>query len=91
MPWIKLLSVNILRASKEELECNGSTLKEIMEELEKKLPGVKNELLYMGTLSQAYSFVLENSEKSVNKNIKTLSTRIEKSDRITIFPIITGG
>jgi len=91
MPWIKLLSVNILRASKEELECNGSTLKEIMEELEKKLPGVKNELLYMGTLSQAYSFVLENSEKSVNKNIKTLSIRIEKNDRITIFPIITGG
>ena len=91
MPWIKLLSVNILRASKEELECNGSTLKEIMEELEKKLSGVKDELLYMGTLSQVYSFVLENSEKSMNKNIKTLSTRIEKNDRITIFPIITGG
>jgi molybdopterin converting factor small subunit len=91
MPWVKLLSVNILRAGKEELECNGSTLKEIIEELEEKLPGVKDELLYMGKLSQVYSFVLESSEERVNKNIKNLSDRIEKNGRITIFPVITGG
>lgn len=91
MPWVKFLSVNILRACKKEFECNGSTLKEIIEELEEKLPGVKDELLYMGKLSQVYSFVLESSEESVNKNIKSLSTRIEKNGRITIFPIITGG
>lgn len=90
MPWVKLLSVNILRAGKEELECNGSTLKEIMEELEKKLSGVKDELLYMGKLSPFYSFVQESSEEGV-KNIKSLSDRIEKNGRITIFPVITGG
>lgn len=91
MPWVKLLSVNILRTDKKEFKCNGSTLKEIIEELEEKLPGVKDELLYMGKLSQVYSFVLENSEEGMNKNIESLSNRIEKNDRITIFPIITGG
>ena len=91
MPWVKLLSVNILRAGKEELECNGSTLKEIMEELEKKLSGVKDELLYMGKLSPFYSFVQESSGGGVNKNIKSLFDRIEKNGRITIFPVISGG
>lgn len=91
MPWVKLLSVNVLRVGKEELECNGSTLKEIMEELEKKLSGVKDEILYMGKLSPFYSFVQESSEEGVNKNIKSLSDRIEKNGRITIFPVISGG
>ena len=90
MPRVKLLSVNILRAGKEELECNGSTMEEIMEELEKKLSGVKDELLYMGKLSPFYSFVQESSEEGV-KNIKSLSDRIEKNGRITIFPVISGG
>ena len=90
MPWVKFLSVNILRAGKEELECNGSTLKEIMEELEKKLSGAKDELLYKGKLSPFYSFVQESSEEGV-KNIKSLSDRIEKNGRITIFPVISGG
>jgi len=91
MPWVKLLSVNVLRACKKEFECNGSTLKEIIEELEEKLPGLKDELLYMGKLSQVYSFVLETLAEGVNKKITSLSDRIDKVVGLQFSQLLVGG
>lgn len=78
-----------LTESKDEIECSGNNLAEILEDLERKYPGIK-ERLYdeNGKLRRFINFYVNGQDI---RFLKGVLTEVKDGDEVSIIPAIAGG
>lgn len=78
-----------LTGNAEEVEATGSSVKEIIDNMESKYPGIKNRLCdEKGEIRRFINFYLNDEDIRFLKN---QDTPVKDGDRISIVPAIAGG
>lgn len=71
-----------------EDKISGSTLEEVIENLEKKYPGIKERILENGEIQKFINIYVNNEDVRLLKGLKT---EVKETDVITILPAVSGG
>lgn len=78
-----------LTGNAEEIEASGRSIKEIIENLEEKYPGIKNRLCdEKGQIRRFINFYLNDEDVRFLQNQET---PVKDGDQISIVPAIAGG
>jgi molybdopterin synthase sulfur carrier subunit len=78
-----------LTGNKAEIECNGCTVKELIENLEKKFPGLR-ERIYDETGKLRRFINIYVNEEDI-RFLKKDDTTVKDGDEVSIIPAIAGG
>lgn len=83
-------STPLRRYTKGEPEdkVSGSTLEEVIENLDKKYPGIKSRILENGEIQKFINIYVNNEDVRLLKGLKT---EVKENDVVTILPAVSGG
>jgi molybdopterin synthase sulfur carrier subunit len=90
MPKVRIPTpLQKLTQNQGEVAASGATLKEVLADLEKKFPGIK-ERLYdeKGALRRFVNFYVNNEDV---RFLKGETTEVKEADEVSIVPAIAGG
>jgi molybdopterin synthase sulfur carrier subunit len=90
MPLIKVkLFANFREFTKtKEIQLEGDTLKDILDALSIKFPGIEN-IIFKGERLRPYINIFLNGKNILESG--GLGTRLNENDEIAIFPPVSGG
>jgi molybdopterin synthase sulfur carrier subunit len=77
-----------LTAGKDEVEANGSTLREIVEDLERNYPGIRDRLLDEKGVRRFINIFVGDEDI---RFLQGLQTELKGHEQISIVPAIAGG
>lgn len=79
-----------LRGGKRTFSVKPAALGKIMDQLEDRIPGLKEKLVNQeGNIHPAYVVIL--TRDGVQKLLKDVACQVKDGDEISVLPVITGG
>src|SRR5438445_11034954 len=75
--------------NQEEVEANGATIADVLQDLDKSCPGIKSRLLDDKGALRRYINIFYNDEDI--RYLDELKTAVKDGDRLAIIPAIAGG
>ena len=73
---------------KPEVEARGETLKALLEDLEKRHPGISEKILKDGEIQRFVNIYVDNEDVRLGDG---LNTRLNKTSVVSILPAVSGG
>lgn len=83
--WIPMLMRN-LSAGRDRVEVNGATVRQVIENLDKQFPGMKERLMENGSLMPGISVIVDGQQSQLG-----LLERLEEASEVHFLPAIGGG
>lgn len=90
MPTVRIPTpLRTYTQNKDEVRTEGSTIREVLQNLEQNYPGIGTRLLDEKGGVRRYVNIFHNDEDI--RFLEALDTRVSDADRISIIPAIAGG
>ena len=83
--WIPMLMRN-LSAGQHRVEVEGATVRQVIENLDKQFPGMKERLMEDGSLMPGISVIVDGQQSQLG-----LLERLEEASEVHFLPAIGGG